>query len=406
LNWATLIHADDRERVLKTFKENNESKFIEADYRIITKSGKLKWINDKSYPLFDEVGEVERFVSIAEDITKRTLAEQALKKSEEEYSKLFHSIGEGVGKVDQNEVFIFCNDAAERIFGVPTGTLKGRSLNEFVTDEEWQRIAAESAKREAGESSKYELKIISANSKKKIIGVTASPNYDSTGKFVSTFGVFIDITARKLAEEKVQSLLKEKEILLREVHHRIKNNMTTIESLLRLHTRRTENEEVISSLMDAGNRIKSMRILYDKLLRSDNFSDISIFEYLSPLINEVMEVFPEKDEVQINKQIEDFEINAKLVFPLGIIINELFTNIMKYAFKDNVNNEVTIAASKRNGKALIVVQDNGIGISEEIDLKTTTSFGLKLVDMLIEQIDGSIEIVRENGTKFILEFDL
>jgi two-component sensor histidine kinase len=176
--------------------------------------------------------------------------------------------------------------------------------------------------------------------------------------------------------------------------------------LLRLHTRRTENEEVISSLMDAGNRIKSMRILYDKLLRSDNFSDISIFEYLSPLINEVMEVFPEKDEVQINKQIEDFEINAKLVFPLGIIINELFTNIMKYAFKDNVNNEVTIAASKRNGKALIVVQDNGIGISEEIDLKTTTSFGLKLVDMLIEQIDGSIEIVRENGTKFILEFDL
>ncbi|RLC48991.1 MAG: hypothetical protein DRI23_09840, partial [Candidatus Cloacimonadota bacterium] len=282
MNWTSVIHSEDKSRVEEIFKMSGLEKcFVQADYRIITKSGKLKWIDDRSYPIFDENGELDRFVSIAEDIT-----------------------------------------------------------------------------------------------------------------------------IRKDNEEKVKSLLEEKEILLREVHHRIKNNMATIESLLRLHTRNTKNTEVISGLNDAVNRIKSMRILYDKLLGSDNFSDISILGYLSPLIDEVISVFPNKNIIKINKQIEDFEINAKLVFPLGIIINELITNIMKYAFKDTVDNEITIIASKKNDKAWIAIQDNGIGISEEINLKTTNSFGLRLVEMLVRQINGSIELIHENGTKFILEFDL
>ncbi|RLC58301.1 MAG: hypothetical protein DRH89_01435 [Candidatus Cloacimonadota bacterium] len=282
MNWTSVIHSEDKSRVEEIFKMSGLEKcFVQADYRIITKSGKLKWIDDRSYPIFDENGELDRFVSIAEDIT-----------------------------------------------------------------------------------------------------------------------------IRKDNEEKVKSLLEEKEILLREVHHRIKNNMATIESLLRLHTRNTKNTEVISGLNDAVNRIKSMRILYDKLLGSDNFNDISILGYLSPLIDEVISVFPNKNIIKINKQIEDFEINAKLVFPLGIIINELITNIMKYAFKDTVDNEITIIASKKNDKAWIAIQDNGIGISEEINLKTTNSFGLRLVEMLIRQINGSIELIHENGTKFILEFDL
>ncbi len=328
----------------------------------------------------------------------------ALEKSEQAYARLFHSVGEGIVIVDENEVFTFCNEAAEEIFDVTPGNLIGRSLSEFISSEDLKRMQKETEKRKIGASSSYELKFTTARNKEKYIWVTTSPNVDNAGNITSTFGIFFNITARKTAEQKVQDLLKEKEILLREVHHRIKNNMATIESLLRLHSKRSGNEEVKTSLQEAGGRIRSMQMLYDKLYRSDNFSEVNMQEYLSPLIDEIINVFPTKTEVTVSKQIADFPINAKYVFPLGIIINELLTNIMKYAFKGKSDNEIRINAKQEDEIVIIVIQDNGIGMDETQNLEDSTGFGLQLVKMLTEQIKGKVRIERENGTKFILEF--
>lgn len=328
----------------------------------------------------------------------------ALEKSEQAYSKLIHSVGEGIGIIDEDEVFTFCNEAAAEIFELPPGNLQGRSLSEFVSQTDMARMLQETAKRKTGESSSYELKFTSAQGNEKYIWVTASPNHDANGNIVSTFGIFFDITDRKIAEEKIQDLLKEKEILLREVHHRIKNNMATIESLLHLHSTGSDSKEVKTSLQEAGGRIRSMQMLYDKLYRSDNFSEVNMLDYLSPLIDEIVAVFPDKKDVKVTKEIEDFLIDAKFVFPLGIIINELITNIMKYAFEGRKKNEIKVSAKLRDDIVEMIIQDNGIGIGETQNLEKSTGFGLQLVNMLTEQLKGKVQIESEKGTKFILEF--
>jgi PAS domain S-box-containing protein len=141
-----------------------------------------------------------------------------------------------------------------------------------------------------------------------------------------------DITASKKSEKKVQELLLEKELILKEVHHRIKNNMHVIASLLTLQASKLNDIESIKSLQDAISRIHSMGTLYDKLYKSEIYQSVSIRDYLSQLIDEVMEIFSQVIEIKIEKQIDDIKLDPKILFPVGIIINELITNTMKYAF--------------------------------------------------------------------------
>jgi PAS domain S-box-containing protein len=234
------------------------------------------------------------------------------------------------------------------------------------------------------------------------------------GEFVRSAGgqstgmVFIirDITGRKRAEEKITSLLAEKELLLKEVHHRIKNNMNTMMSLLSLQTNSMVDPKSVAALNDARGRMQSMMVLYDKLYRSEGFRELSMKEYLAPLVYEIIGNFPNRGMVTIETRVEDFILDAKRLSPLGIIVNELLTNVMKHAFTGRDNGLISISALLKAKHATVVVQDNGIGLGESFDLKTSAGFGLRLVGMLTEQIGGSMRIEQRKGTTFILEFEV
>ncbi len=233
-----------------------------------------------------------------------------------------------------------------------------------------------------------------------------------TGKIIRRVGMIQDVTERRLSDEKIQKLLEEKEILLREVHHRIKNNMSTMMGLLTLQADSAEDEESVEILYKAKNRMQSMAVLYDKLYRSDNFREMSIREYLLPLISEIVEIFPNKDNVKIETNIEDFIVDINILSPIGIIINELLTNAMKYAFTGRNNCEITIdvkfsADKDANSKqASLVFHDNGFGLDEAVDFECAAGFGLKLIGLLIKQLRGKIIIERIKGTKYIMTFEL
>jgi PAS domain S-box-containing protein len=330
----------------------------------------------------------------------------SLQKSEQEYSKLVNSVQEGIIVVDKTEKVVFSNTAAEQIFEVPNGELIGRCILEFLSDEEKEKVKNESLKRVEGESTVYELRIISGKGNHKILMISANPNYDDNGNFAGTFGIIFDLTSRIMAEENVKKLLKEKEILLREVHHRIKNNMATIESLLRLHIHRLSNIAAKEALQDANNRIKSMRILYEKLYSSDNFSEVNLREYLSPLIDEIMSVFEECNCIWVKREIESFSIRAKLVFPLGIMINEILTNSVKYAFKKTKNPRIEVSAKQNDNLVKLTVKDNGSGFPPDFDINTNKGFGLHLVKILTEQIHGEFKFKNDNGAHFEFIFPL
>jgi len=216
----------------------------------------------------------------------------------------------------------------------------------------------------------------------------------------------VDWTGRKEAEDKVAALLAEKELLLQEVHHRVKNNMNTIRWLLFMHSESAEDPSVAVSINEAENCIISMMTLYDKLYCSDGFGSLSVHEYFYSLVDEIILNFPNRSIVKIVKNIEDFIMDVKILAPLGIIVNELLTNMMKYAFKGRESGVITFSASEKDGLATVSIGDNGIGIPESVNFENSTGFGIRLVSMLADQISGKIRIERAGGTKFIIEFPL
>ena len=209
---------------------------------------------------------------------------------------------------------------------------------------------------------------------------------------------------RRDAEEKIKGLLLEKDILLKEVHHRIKNNMNTINGLLTLQAESLTDPAAVDALKDAESRVQSMMVLYDKLYRSDNYNEVAISEYLPGLIAEITENFPNKKNVQIESSIEDFILEVQTLLPIGIIVNELITNTMKYAFTGRDSGLIKISAELRGSKAVLAIEDDGVGIPEFITFKNSSGFGMQLVAMLTEQINGNIRIERDKGTRFVLEF--
>ena len=236
---------------------------------------------------------------------------------------------------------------------------------------------------------------------------TDSPFIDEEQNLLNLIAYSLSETIEhRQQEEEIHNLLKEKELILKEVHHRIKNNMSTITSLLSLQSIDMENPEAVEALETARNRVQSMMVLYDKLYRGSDFQHLSVKDYFTTLTNEIVDNFNNLERIQIETNIEDFILDSKTVFSLGIIINELITNTMKYAFPNGEDGKIAVSASIKDKHISIIIQDNGIGIPETVNIETSEGFGFKLVNMLSEQLGASIKIERGNGTKFIFEFDL
>lgn len=256
-----------------------------------------------------------------------------------------------------------------------------------------------------GLKGKFEVRILAKNEViKYLLGYIIPVNDEKDKKVNLVFAAFQDITDRKNSEEKIKNLLVEKELVLREVHHRIKNNMETIKNLLYLQADVLNNQKAAIALHDAGNRVQSMMLLYDKLYRSDNFGVISFSNYCSTLVEETVANFPNRDQVKIMNQIDDFVLDPKKIQPLGMIINELITNIMKHAFKGPEIGIINVFGVLKDNTVCLVIHNNSSNIPEKIDIENSKGFGLTLVRMLIKQLGGEISIDNDNGLKVTLNF--
>jgi two-component sensor histidine kinase len=252
----------------------------------------------------------------------------------------------------------------------------------------------------------YDLDLQAITTKGKHIWVhTIGKAERENGKTIRVSGFIHDITERKQAEDRIKALLGEKELLLKETHHRIKNNMSTLISLMSLQKKTIKEPAAVEALNDAGNRVRSMMVLYDKLYRSSVQEAISIKEYLPALIDEIISNFPCGIPLKIEKRVDAFVIDVKQLQPLGIIINELLTNMIKYAFTDRDSGLIIVSASLRDNIVSITIQDNGNCIPQSIDFENSPGFGLRLVGILTKQLEGTIRIERKNGTTIMLDFE-
>ncbi|GAB1481816.1 hypothetical protein MASR2M78_06310 [Treponema sp.] len=227
---------------------------------------------------------------------------------------------------------------------------------------------------------------------------------DAQGHLIGRLCILHDITERLASEQRVIDLLAEKELLLREVHHRIKNNMSVISSILSLHADSLRDSEAAVSLLDARSRVQSMMVLYDQLYRTAGVDDISMDAYLNPLVTQIVNNFANAPSVRIQKNIDNFKVGARTLFPIGIIANELITNAMKHAFIGRSDGMISITATCEDDSAQLCIEDNGNGIAQNLDPEASKGFGLQLVDILVRQIGANLSYRKLEGSKFELKF--
>ena len=230
---------------------------------------------------------------------------------------------------------------------------------------------------------------------------------DSNGKPLRIVGTEQDITEQKLADEKIKSSLKEKEMLLQEIHHRVKNNLQVISSLLRLQSRYINDQKSIDIFKETQNRVRSIAILHEKLYQSDDLAKIRFDDYVKILAEDLLYFYElDKSNIKMNIDVEEVSLNIETAIPCGLLIDEMVANSLKYAFPNERTGNITIELhSDDNNRFYLSVSDNGIGISGEVDPEKTDTFGMQLIKYLTKQLKATIELDKTNGTTYNLIFD-
>jgi two-component sensor histidine kinase len=192
---------------------------------------------------------------------------------------------------------------------------------------------------------------------------------------------------------------------MREIHHRVKNNLQIISSLLNLQSQYIKDENVLDIFSDSQNRVRSMAIIHEKLYKSNSMSKIDFDEYISDMVDSLFYNYNvDESRIKLHKYIDEIHLNVDTAIPCGLIVNELITNCLKHAFPGNINGDVNIDLRNIDGKYVLNVKDNGVGFPDNIDYKNTESLGLQLVTSLVNQIEGTIELNHSEGSNFKIIF--
>jgi two-component system, sensor histidine kinase PdtaS len=218
----------------------------------------------------------------------------------------------------------------------------------------------------------------------------------------------VDISDRKQKEERIQGALKEKDILLGEIHHRVKNNLQVVNSLLELQCDRLEDNAVLDMLRESQNRIKSMALIHQTLYESKDFVEVDFSNFIDTLAPTLISSYGiDTDRVTLSIDAVEVHLPISAAIPCGLVVNELISNALKHAFPGNREGEIRIELAKgENNQAILSVSDNGAGIPEALDLRTSPTLGLQLVLLLADQLGGSVQINRANPTRFELRFPI
>jgi PAS domain S-box-containing protein len=414
-SWSQRLHPDDLDMVVSSIHALIDSggQFWSSEYRFRRADRSYAYVLDRGFVMRDEQGKALCMIGAMLDVSERKRAEsqreaalEALRESAYNLSALAENAHAGILVALANGHHVYANKRAAEITGYSVAELLEINMRHLAYPDEVKKLTELLQQRITGESAskQYETLIVNKDGKPIPVDVTGARTVWQGQS--ADIVIFHDITERKRVEEKIHALLQEKELLLKETHHHIKNNMTVINSLLSLQASAQENEACKNILNDAATRIKSMEVLYNKLYRSENFHELSIKVFLPPLIDEIVGVFYAIPPVKTIAHCEDFVLSAEILSALGIIINELITNSMKYAFKKSKRGLITVTVSKKDKAVTIIYEDNGIGLSESLSFENSSTFGLKLVAMLVKQINGSITIERKKRTRFIIEFEV
>jgi len=403
------VHSDDRDFVDNAFQKGLKGDTFGIDYRIILDDRRERIVHTQIEVILDEKNNPVQIKGTVQDITE-------LKKSQEKIHNLANiveSSNDAIGTISLHGLILSWNKGAEQVYGYSSEEALGNPVAILAPSHLKDETIRLSERVKKGHMiHDYETTRLRKDGKIIYVSFTLSPVFDIYGKLIAVSFISRDITKRKKAEEALNNIETARK---KEIHHRIKNNLQVISSLLDLqadkikHKKNITKSEFLEAFKESQDRVISMALIHEELHKGGEVDILDFSHYIEELVeNLLLSYRVENEGIILDTDIEEdifFDMDTSV--PLGMIINELISNSLKHAFPNRYNGEIQIKLQREEGCNtiyILTVSDNGIGIPDDIEIEDLDSLGLQLVTTLVEQLEGELELKRDNGTEFIIRF--
>ena len=350
-------------------------------------------------PVKNSEGRTTAVTVVSKDITEHKQADEEVKKSHKFLDTIIETIPDSLYIKDRQFRFVEVNKAFCRTHKVTKGEILGESRHR-ETDEEVFKTGKE--------LEIPEQYYTDAEGDQQWTHLKKVPLTDESGNITHVLTISRDVTERKRAEDKIKASLKEKEVLLREIHHRVKNNLQIISSMLNMQARKAKDKNVIDSLLDSRSRIQTISLIHTQLYQSENLEQVEMGTTIRKLVSFLLQIHTEaKKNIKSVVTAEGVILSISQAIPCGLIINELVSNALKHAFTGMTEGSIEISMRElADDRIELTVKDNGVGIPEGLDIYKSDTLGLKIVRTLAEdQLKGKMGLIRDKGTEFYVQFD-
>lgn len=399
-----LTHSEDRDRYLQLLHQQGSIRNLEIN--VYSKAGEVRVVLFSAEPI--EIGGESCILCVLHDITERKQAEEALRQSEERFRQFVENSRDVFWMWDAIEDRkLYISPTYERVWGQSCQSVYTNPALFLDTvhpeDKERVRVALETLTQT--ENLDIEYRIVQPSGQVRWIHDRAFPVRNQLGEVYRFVGIAKDITERKHAEVQIKTSLQEKEILLQEIHHRVKNNLQVISSLLDLQSMQIQDQHTLEMFRESQNRIRSMALIHEKLYGLQSLIKVNFAEYIHSLTSYLLQVYaisPNNVILQIN--VDDVLLTINTAIPCGLIINELVSNALKYGFSHQEAGSIWIALYQEDNYFNLVVSNNGSQLQAPVDLAHTETLGLQLVSTLVQQINGHIEVEQNQRLTFKIQF--
>ena len=356
--------------------------------------------------LFKQDGD-NYLLGVGHDMSEQVKAREKLRRSEKLFRNMFLNAPAGIVMVDPENKVLDINESFENMFGFSEKELKGKDIDKVIVPEEERGKAPRMPLKEyATESFNREAKRLTKNGDPIDVFIAAIPVYVDEEP-IAGFGMYIDITEEKQHEQEITSSLKEKKVMLKEIHHRVKNNLAIVSGLLQLQMYESDDPMVRDTLEESERRIQTMALIHEQLYNSDSLGSISCDTYIGDLLETIRNTIGSNQDVNVNTDIGSIELDIKQAVPFALLINEVVTNSFKHAFSsENENKTITVRISEEHWHVQAHLSDNGKGLPDDLDPEMSETLGMSLIDNFAQQLEAEWDMGSDNGTYVDLQFSI